>query len=130
MIVLFVVLQPPNCSAGRPRRQAGKDPSASSSDAVGSSEVGSDEGTPATIEVYSGLYVNEANDLAKAAADDDDSVYSEKVITHRDIPLTVALIYIQNLFFNYNPQLKSHYTCLPTYFQNVNQKIKFYIISL
>lgn len=53
-------IAPPNCGGGRHRRQA-KDLS---------------EGTPATIEVYSGLYVNEANDLAKA--DLDDSVYSER----------------------------------------------------
>lgn len=53
-------ITPPNCGGGRSRRQA-KDLS---------------EGTPATIEVYSGLYVNEANDLAKAELDD--SVYSEK----------------------------------------------------
>lgn len=56
-------LQPPNCGSNRLRRQASSD---------------SGEGTPATIEVYSGLYVNEANDLAKADVEDD-SVYSEKV---------------------------------------------------
>lgn len=59
--------KPPNCggtSGTRPRRQAG-------------AESGDSEGTPATIEVYSGLYVNEANDLAKAGLDDD-SVFSEK----------------------------------------------------
>ncbi|XP_060536368.1 cuticlin-4 isoform X2 [Cylas formicarius] len=44
----------------------------------GTSSSGADpEGTPATIEVYSGLYVNEANDLAKAGQDDY-SVFSEK----------------------------------------------------
>ncbi|CAH1108524.1 unnamed protein product [Psylliodes chrysocephalus] len=37
----------------------------------------SSEGTPATIEVFSGLYVNEANDLAKVG-EEDDSVFSEK----------------------------------------------------
>ncbi|CAH0550402.1 unnamed protein product [Brassicogethes aeneus] len=51
--------QAPSCGGNRLRRQA------------------SDEGTPATIEVYSGLYVNEANDLAKAGQEDD-SVFSEK----------------------------------------------------
>ncbi|ERL89573.1 hypothetical protein D910_06938, partial [Dendroctonus ponderosae] len=59
--------KPPVCggsSGTRPRRQAG-------------SENADSEGTPATIEVYSGLYVNEANDLAKAGQDDD-SVFSEK----------------------------------------------------
>ncbi|XP_074042601.1 zona pellucida domain-containing protein piopio [Leptinotarsa decemlineata] len=54
--------------SNRIRRQAGDQQP--SSDAFG-------EGTPATIEVYSGLYVNEANDLAKAGQEDD-SVYSEK----------------------------------------------------
>lgn len=60
-------VKPPTCSgttSSRSRRQAGAE--------------GSDtEGTPATIEVYSGLYVNEANDLAKAGQEDD-SVFSEK----------------------------------------------------
>ncbi|ENN81248.1 hypothetical protein YQE_02342, partial [Dendroctonus ponderosae] len=59
--------KPPVCggsSGTRPRRQAG-------------AENADSEGTPATIEVYSGLYVNEANDLAKAGQDDD-SVFSEK----------------------------------------------------
>lgn len=51
---------PPQCVGGRRRRQA-KDLS---------------EGTPATIEVYSGLYVNEAIDSAKVGPDD--SVYSER----------------------------------------------------
>ncbi|KAB0804791.1 hypothetical protein PPYR_01761 [Photinus pyralis] len=55
-------LTPPKCGANRLRRQANAEPN---------------EGTPATIEVYSGLYVNEANDLEKAGVDDD-SVYSEK----------------------------------------------------
>ncbi|CAH1163810.1 unnamed protein product [Phaedon cochleariae] len=63
----------PTCSTtgggNRLRRQATGQPS-SSSDPLG-------EGTPATIEVYSGLYVNEANDLSKAG-EEDDSVYSEK----------------------------------------------------
>ncbi|XP_030766292.1 uncharacterized protein LOC115890250 isoform X2 [Sitophilus oryzae] len=59
-------MSPPNCNdipGSRNRRQA----------------VAPDqsEGTPATIEVYSGLYVNEANDLAKANQDDD-SVFSVK----------------------------------------------------
>ncbi|KAK9886259.1 hypothetical protein WA026_015770 [Henosepilachna vigintioctopunctata] len=57
-------IAPPNCNpasgSNRLRRQAHD----------------ASEGTPATIEVYSGLYVNEANDLAKA---EEDSVYSEKV---------------------------------------------------
>ncbi|KRT82059.1 hypothetical protein AMK59_4006 [Oryctes borbonicus] len=53
--------QPTTCGSNRVRRQA--------------NSADSSEGTPATIEVYSGLYVNEANDLAKV---DDDSVFSEK----------------------------------------------------
>lgn len=60
------MFQPPNCGTNRLRRQA-------------NNGADTTEGTPATIEVYSGLYVNEANDLAKAGLDDDDSVYSEKV---------------------------------------------------
>lgn len=53
---------PPKCVANRLRRQANTE---------------SNEGTPATIEVYSGLYVNEGNDLEKAGVEDG-SVYSEK----------------------------------------------------
>ncbi|XP_076267636.1 zona pellucida domain-containing protein piopio [Rhynchophorus ferrugineus] len=59
--------KPPSCSgtsSSRPRRQA-------------IAEGTDSEGTPATIEVYSGLYVNEANDLAKASQEDD-SVFSVK----------------------------------------------------
>ncbi|KAF5285666.1 hypothetical protein FQA39_LY16530 [Lamprigera yunnana] len=51
-----------NCGSNRLRRQI---------------NVDSNEGTPATIEVYSGLYVNEANDLSKTNVEED-SVYSEK----------------------------------------------------
>lgn len=65
--VFLFFLQPPNCGSNRLRRQASTD----------DTNV-DNEGTPATIEVYSGLYVNEANDLAKVGLDDD-SVYSEKV---------------------------------------------------
>ncbi|XP_017777442.1 PREDICTED: uncharacterized protein LOC108563316, partial [Nicrophorus vespilloides] len=61
-------LTPPNCGGNRLRRQAVNG---------GGGAVESSEGTPATIEVYSGLYVNEANDLSKAGLDED-SVYSEK----------------------------------------------------
>ncbi|XP_014262294.1 uncharacterized protein LOC106674207 [Cimex lectularius] len=49
----------PDCSRGRKKRQA-------------------DEGSPATIEVYSGLYVNEANDLSRP--DQFDLVAREKAI--------------------------------------------------
>ncbi|XP_065167858.1 cuticlin-4 [Atheta coriaria] len=59
-------ITPSICGGNRLRRQADN------------SQVGDNsEGTPATIEVYSGLYVNEANDLSKAGLDDD-SVFSEK----------------------------------------------------
>lgn len=54
--------QPPDCSSGRRKRQA-------------------DEGSPATIEVYSGLYVNEANDLARP--DQLDLVERQQVIKSR-----------------------------------------------
>lgn len=65
--VFFFCSQPSICGGNRLRRQADN------------SQVGDNsEGTPATIEVYSGLYVNEANDLSKAGLDDD-SVFSEKV---------------------------------------------------
>ncbi|KAL1132322.1 hypothetical protein AAG570_010278 [Ranatra chinensis] len=50
---------PPDCLSGRKKRQA-------------------DEGSPATIEVYSGLYVNEANDLNRA--DQFDLVSREKAL--------------------------------------------------
>ncbi|XP_022912990.1 cuticlin-1 isoform X2 [Onthophagus taurus] len=55
----------PQCDySNRKRRQADGDTDTS-------------EGTKAIIEVYSGLYVNDANDLSKGS---DDSVFSEKVI--------------------------------------------------
>ncbi|KAI4468124.1 hypothetical protein MML48_2g00013716 [Holotrichia oblita] len=57
-----VETNPVECGSNRVRRQA--------------TNTDSSEGTPATIEVYSGLYVNEANDPAKV---DDDSVFSERV---------------------------------------------------
>ncbi|XP_068894436.1 cuticlin-1-like [Tenebrio molitor] len=60
-------ISPPSCGANRLRRQA--------TGAATPADPG--EGTPATIEVYSGLYVNEANDLAKAGLEED-SVFSEK----------------------------------------------------
>lgn len=63
---LFDLFQTPNCGGNRLKRQAATPDSG-------------DDGTPATIEVYSGLYVNEANDLAKAGQEED-SVYSEKVL--------------------------------------------------
>ncbi|XP_018567195.1 uncharacterized protein LOC108907853 [Anoplophora glabripennis] len=58
-------LMEPLCGGNRVRRQATE----AASEPV--------EGTPATIEVYSGLYVNEANDPAKVGPEDD-SVFSER----------------------------------------------------
>lgn len=52
---------PPACDGSRRRRQAGG--------ALPKDEA--EEGSPATIEVYSGLYVNEANDLNRADLLDD-----------------------------------------------------------
>lgn len=49
----------------RPKRQSSS-----------SSGVKDDDGLPATIEVYSGLYVNENNDSSES---DDDSVFRERV---------------------------------------------------
>ncbi|KAJ8926135.1 hypothetical protein NQ315_009992 [Exocentrus adspersus] len=63
--------QEPVCGGNRVRRQA--DDHQLSSATV----TNPIEGTPATIEVYSGLYVNEANDLNKVGPEDD-FVFSEK----------------------------------------------------
>ncbi|CAG9835378.1 unnamed protein product [Diabrotica balteata] len=52
-----------NNNGNRIRRQAG-------------SESDNKEGTPAKIELFTGLYVNEANDVAKP--EEEDSVFSEK----------------------------------------------------
>ncbi|XP_044738224.1 uncharacterized protein LOC123299886 [Chrysoperla carnea] len=52
-------ITPPNCAKNRGRRQA-KD--------------ANDGGVPATIEVFSGLYVNEANDLSKIDPYEDDVI--------------------------------------------------------
>ena len=54
-------MQPPACDGSRRRRQA----------ADGTVAKDSEDGSPATIEVYSGLYVNEANDLNRADLLDD-----------------------------------------------------------
>jgi hypothetical protein len=61
----LVVFQPPSCGksvVGRQRRDTDGD---------------KDGGTPATIEVYSGLYVNEATDIK---GDVNDDIAREKVI--------------------------------------------------
>ena len=62
------IYQPPHCerggSEGRIRRQ------------IGGSNSTDEEGAPATIEVYSGLYVNEATDGKNDLVD---NVHKEKV---------------------------------------------------
>lgn len=71
-------MQSPKCATGgvssnRVRRQAIQTNPASLPEIIS-------DGTPATIEVFSGLYVNEANDPAKAGTNEEsDSVFSEKV---------------------------------------------------
>lgn len=66
------LLQPPACnSISRRRRDTVND------DTVKGVE-GLDGGTPATIEVYSGLYVNEASDVA-SKSDFTDDVFRERV---------------------------------------------------
>lgn len=57
----MVFTQAPNCAPNRSKRDT---------------EDTNDEGHPATIEVYSGLYVNEN---AEVIDSDDDSVFAEKV---------------------------------------------------
>lgn len=62
--IFLIVLhtpQAPNCAQNRSKRDT---------------EETNDEGHPATIEVYSGLYVNEN---AEVIDSDDDSVFAEKV---------------------------------------------------
>lgn len=84
--VRLCALQDPDCqkaptcgTSKRPKRQAdGKD----------------DEGSPATIEVYSGLYVNENADISES---DDDSVFKEKTpddalcISQRAFAIAIAI---------------------------------------
>lgn len=60
-----------NCGGNRVRRQT-----------EGSQSLDS-EGTPATIEVYSGLYVNEVNEVAKEESDD--PFITEAVSTHKNV---------------------------------------------
>ena len=71
MYALSHCLQPPLCNevARRKRDATGR--------ALDDKEVATlDGGTPATIEVYSGLYVNEASDVASKSPDD---VFRERV---------------------------------------------------
>lgn len=65
VFVLIELMQAPDCSsrAKRTRRDA--------------TDSSFDEGHPATIEVYSGLYVNENAEIVEGT---DDSVFAEKVI--------------------------------------------------
>lgn len=66
---LFCCIQAPDCSVTRGKRTR--------RDAQ-SSDSSFDEGHPATIEVYSGLYVNENAEIVEGS---DDSVFAEKVCT-------------------------------------------------
>lgn len=59
-----------NCGGNRVRRQT-----------EGSQSLDA-EGTPATIEVYSGLYVNEVNEVAKEESDD--PFITEAVSAHKN----------------------------------------------
>lgn len=64
-------LQPPLCnSIARRRRDTADDDEVKGVEGL--------EGTPATIEVYSGLYVNEASDVA-SKSDLSDDVFRERV---------------------------------------------------
>lgn len=62
-IVIVIAFQPPTCSGKRPKRQTNNDNK-------------DEDGQPATIEVYSGLYVNENVDVSEG---DDDTVLKERV---------------------------------------------------
>lgn len=53
-----------------------------------------DDGLPATIEVFSGLYVNEQ---AEVIDDDYDSVSKEKVINQRSIIIKLCFVIIEVL---------------------------------
>lgn len=66
----ILLLQPPLCnSIARRRRDAANDDEVKGVEGL--------DGTPATIEVYSGLYVNEASDVSKSDFSDD--VFKERV---------------------------------------------------
>jgi hypothetical protein len=67
----ILLLQPPLCnSIARRRRNAAYDDEVKSVEGL--------DGTPATIEVYSGLYVNEASDVG-SKSDLSDDVFRERV---------------------------------------------------
>lgn len=61
---MLLPLQTPSCNGTKRSKREADD---------------SDDGVPATIEVFSGLYVNEN---AEVIDDDYDSVFREKVINH------------------------------------------------
>lgn len=62
----MISTQAPECSQRkRPKR-----------DSKSTTDSGNDDGQPATIEVYSGLYVNENAEIVEGT---DDSVFAEKV---------------------------------------------------
>lgn len=66
-----LLLQPPLCnSIARRRRDAANDDEVKGAEGL--------DGTPATIEVYSGLYVNEASDVG-SKSDFSDDVFRERV---------------------------------------------------
>lgn len=69
--VFISFFQPPLCNEVRRRRRD------SSAEEKNKAAEGLDGGTPATIEVYSGLYVNEASDLASRS--DFADVFRERV---------------------------------------------------
>lgn len=70
-------MQPPACnSVSRRRRDTANDNTVKGVE-------GLDGGTPATIEVYSGLYVNEASDIGSK------SDYSEDVFRERVRPINI-----------------------------------------
>lgn len=69
ILILIFFLQAPDCSQRkRSKRQ------------IKSNDSNFDDGQPATIEVYSGLYVNENAEIVEGS----DSVFAEKVNKHFD----------------------------------------------
>ncbi|OAD54311.1 Cuticlin-1 [Eufriesea mexicana] len=73
VIINILLLQPPACNlVSRRRRDTANDNTVKGVE-------GLDGGTPATIEVYSGLYVNEASDIG-SKSDFTDDVFRERTI--------------------------------------------------
>lgn len=88
---MFYLLKPPACIGGRRRRRRRDLTDAKSNN--GATTVGGilDGGTPAMIEVYSGLYVNEASDTT-SKSDFLDEVSKQRVINI--LPYKTIIIYI------------------------------------